>query len=70
MVEAGMPAMAAIRSATSVPAKFLEIDDRVGSIAVGKQADLVAVPGDPLADITNMQRVHFVMKEGIVYRVP
>ncbi len=70
MVAAGMPAMAAIRSATSVPAKFLEIDDRVGSVTVGKQADLVAVPGDPLADITTMQRVNFVMKEGVVYREP
>lgn len=70
MVEAGMPAMAAIRSATSVPAKFLEIEDRVGSITVGKQADLVAVPGDPLADITAMQRVSFVMKEGVIYKAP
>lgn len=70
MVEAGMPAMAAIRSATSVPAKFLEIDDRVGSVTVGKQADLVAVAGDPLADITAMQRVNFVMKEGVVYKAP
>lgn len=70
MVDAGMPAMAAIRSATSVPAKFLGIDDRVGSIAVGKQADLVAVPGDPLADISALQRVSFVMKEGSVYKAP
>jgi len=70
MVDAGMPAMAAIRSATSVPAKFLGIDDRVGSIAVGKQADLVAVPGDPLADISALQRVSFVMKEGSIYKAP
>lgn len=70
MVEAGMPAMAAIRSATSVPAAFLGIDDRVGSVTVGKQADLIAVPGDPLADITAMQRVNFVMKEGVVYKAP
>ncbi len=70
MVEAGMPAMAAIKSATSVPAKFLGIDDHVGSVAVGKQADLVAVRGDPLADITAMQRVSFVMKEGVVYKAP
>ncbi len=70
MVEAGMPPMEAIKSATSVTAKFLEIDDRLGSVAVGKIADLVAVPGDPLADITAMQRVHFVMKDGIVYSKP
>lgn len=70
MVGAGMPAMAAIKSATSVPARFLEIDDRVGSVSVDKQADLVAVPGDPLADIAVMQRVNFVMKEGVVYKAP
>jgi imidazolonepropionase-like amidohydrolase len=70
MVEAGMPAMAAIQSATSVTAKFLEIDDRLGSVVVGKIADLVAVPGDPIADISAMQRVHFVMKDGVVYRQP
>jgi imidazolonepropionase-like amidohydrolase len=70
MVEAGMPAMEAIKSATSVTAKFLEIDDRLGSVSVGKIADLVAVPGDPLVDITAMQRVHFVMKDGVVYRQP
>jgi imidazolonepropionase-like amidohydrolase len=69
-VEAGMPAMAAIQSATSVTAKFLEIDDRLGSVVVGKIADLVAVPGDPIADISAMQRVHFVMKDGVVYRQP
>ena len=70
MVEAGMPAMAAIRSATSEPAKFLEIDDRLGSVTVGKLADLIAVPGDPLVDIGVMQRVHFVMKDGVVHRGP
>lgn len=70
MVEGGMPAMAAIRSATSLPAKFLGIDDKLGSVQVGKIADLVAVPGDPLADITAMRRVHFVMKDGVVHRRP
>jgi imidazolonepropionase-like amidohydrolase len=63
MVEAGMPALEAIKSATIVPAKFLGIDDRLGTIQTGKTADLVAVPGDPLADITTMQRVNFVMKD-------
>lgn len=70
MVEAGMPPMAAIQSATSVAAKYLEIDDRLGSIAMGKLADLVAVPGDPLEDISAMRRVHFVMKDGVVHRAP
>jgi imidazolonepropionase-like amidohydrolase len=70
MVEAGMPALEAIKSATIVPAKFLGVDDRLGSIETGKIADLVAVPGDPLADITVVQRVSFVMKDGVVYKSP
>ena len=70
MVEAGMPALEAIKSATIVPAKFLGIDDRLGTIQIGKTADLVAVPGDPLTDITTMQRVNFVMKDGVVQRSP
>jgi imidazolonepropionase-like amidohydrolase len=68
MVEAGMPAMAAIRSATIVPARYLGVDDRLGSIEGGKLADIVAVPGDPLADIHVMEHVSFVMKEGVVYK--
>jgi imidazolonepropionase-like amidohydrolase len=70
MVEAGMPPMEAIKSATSATAKFLEIDDRLGALAAGKVADIVAVPGDPLADITAMQRVHFVMKDGVIHKAP
>ncbi|MFM7433817.1 MAG: amidohydrolase family protein, partial [Gammaproteobacteria bacterium] len=70
MVEAGMPPMETIKSATSVAAKFLEIDDRLGSVQTGKIADLVAVPGDPLADISAMRRVHFVMMDGTVHRQP
>ena len=68
MVEAGMPVMAAIKSATIVPAKYLGIDDRLGSIAAGKIADIVAVPGDPLADVHVMERVQFVMKDGVIYK--
>ena len=70
MVEAGMPALEAIKSATIVPAKFLGVDDRLGTIETGKLADMVAVPGDPLADITVMQRVSFVMKDGVVFKSP
>ena len=70
MVEAGMPPLEAIRAATSVPARFLGIDDQLGSVQVGKLADLVAVPGDPLADITAMERLHFVMKGGVIHRRP
>lgn len=70
MVDAGMPAMEAIQSATIVPARFLGIEDRLGSVESGKIADLIAVPGDPLTDISLMRRVNFVMKDGIVYRNP
>jgi len=68
MVEAGMPVMAAIRSATIVPARYLGIDDRLGSVEAGKLADIVAVPGDPFADAGVMERVSFVMKEGVIYK--
>lgn len=68
MVQAGMPPMAAIKSATSVPARFLGIDDRLGSVAAGKTADLIAAPGNPLDDITALQRVQFVMKDGVIYK--
>ncbi|HXQ64115.1 MAG TPA: amidohydrolase family protein [Steroidobacteraceae bacterium] len=68
MVEGGMPALEAIKAATIVPARFMDVADRLGSVEAGKLADLVAVPGDPLADITAMERVQFVMKEGKVYK--
>jgi len=70
MVEGGMPAMEAIRVATSAPAKFLDLFDQTGSIAVGKLGELVGVPGDPLADISVMERVVFVMKDNTVYKAP
>ena len=70
MVESGMPAMEAIRDATSVPAKFLDLEDKTGSIAVGKLGELVGVPGDPLKDISVMERVVFVMKDNTVYKAP
>ena len=68
MVAGGMPPMEAIQSATSVAASFLEIEDTHGSIATGKQADIIAVPGDPLQDIAVLQNVSFVMKGGQIYR--
>lgn len=70
MVAAGMPPMVALQSATVNPASLLGVDDELGTIAVGKLADLVAVPGDPVADIALMQRVNFVMKGGVVYKGP
>ncbi len=68
MVENGMAPAAALRAGTSVAATLLGIDDRVGTIAGGRIADLVAVPGNPLEDIHQTEHVFFVMKEGQVYR--
>jgi imidazolonepropionase-like amidohydrolase len=70
MVEAGMPPMEAIRVATSVPARFLDLDAKTGSIAVGKLGELVGVTGNPLEDISVMERVVFVMKDNTVYKAP
>jgi imidazolonepropionase-like amidohydrolase len=64
----GESPMAAIVSATSLNAEILGWSDRIGSVEKGKLADLVAVSGDPLKDITEMERVRFVMKDGVVYR--
>ena len=68
MVEGGMPPMEAIQSATSVAADFLDIGDTHGTLEAGKQADIIAVPGNPLDDITAMERVSFVMKGGQIYK--
>jgi imidazolonepropionase-like amidohydrolase len=64
----GQPAMDAIMAATSLNAEALGLQDRIGSLAPGMAADLIAVDGDPLTDITALQRVAFVMKGGVVYR--
>ena len=66
MVKNGMPEMKAIQSATIETAKLLQIDSTLGSIEVGKIADLVAVKGDPLTNISNMENISFVMKDGKV----
>ena len=68
MVEAGMPAMKAIQSATLEGARLLGVENDLGTLETGKFADLVAVPGDPLADIKLMTQVSFVMKAGVVYK--
>jgi imidazolonepropionase-like amidohydrolase len=67
-VDYGMTPMQAIRSGTVVPAELLGWSDKVGTIEAGKWADLVATSGDPLKDITELQRVKFVMKGGAVYK--
>ena len=68
MVQYGMTPMQAIQAATVNAADLLGWQDRVGSIEPGKYADLIAVPGDPLADIRVLEKVGFVMKGGTVYR--
>jgi imidazolonepropionase-like amidohydrolase len=67
-VNYGMTPMQAIRSGTSVPAELLGWSDKIGTIEAGKWADLVAVAGDPLKDITEFEHVKFVMKGGVVYK--
>ncbi len=67
-VNYGMTPMQAIRSGTVVPAELLGWSDKMGTIEAGKWADLVAVSGDPLKDITELQRIKFVMKGGAVYK--
>jgi len=68
MVAGGMTPMEAIKAATVEAAKLLKIEDTLGTLRPGKLADLVAVRGDPLNDITLMQDVAFVMKNGKVYK--
>jgi imidazolonepropionase-like amidohydrolase len=68
MVQYGMTPAQAIRSATSTAAELLGMQNEVGSIAPGKFADLIAVKGDPLSDITILQKVDFVMKGGEVFK--
>jgi imidazolonepropionase-like amidohydrolase len=66
MVEAGMPPLEAIRSATLNSAEMLQRSEDLGSISVGKYADIIAVSGNPLEDVNVLQKVEFVMKDGKV----
>ncbi|MEO7823450.1 MAG: amidohydrolase family protein [Gemmatimonadaceae bacterium] len=68
MVRWGLTPMAAIQSATSSAAELLGWKDRVGRVAPGLYADIIAVNGDPLSDVTELERVQFVMKGGIVFK--
>ncbi len=68
LVESGMSAMDALKAATSVDAELFGISDRLGTLQAGKLADIIAVPGDPAADIRQTEKVFFVMKEGVIYR--
>ena len=69
MVGAGMPPMFTIQAATISAAQLLKHDKDLGTVAAGKIADVVAVPGNPIDDISLMKRVSFVMKDGVVYKL-
>ena len=66
--DAGVDSMAALVSANSLAAEALGMSDQIGSIAPGLQADIIALDGDPLKEITAVRRVTFVMKGGVVYK--
>lgn len=68
MVEEGMPEAEALLSATRTAAIVLGMEDQIGTIETGKSADIIAVDGDPLKDISVLEEVVFVMKEGVVYQ--
>ena len=69
MVSTGISPLRALRAATSAAAELLRLDD-LGVIAEGKIADLIAMPGDPFADIEVTGQVDFVMKDGVIYKDP
>jgi len=68
MVELGMSPAAALRSATSAPAEMLGLAGQIGVVAPGAYADVVAVRGDPMKDMKELERVGFVMKDGVVFK--
>ncbi len=70
MVDAGVPALEAIRSATINAARTFGLDNETGTIAAGQAADIVAVDGNPLRDIQALSRVVFVMHKGRIIRRP
>ena len=70
MVERGMTPMQAIKSATSVAAEHMDLDEEIGALRVGLRADIIAVGGDPLADIISLRDVSVVIKGGVVIKGP
>ena len=67
-VQLGMSESQAIRSATLTAAELLDVDAEIGSIAIGKHADIIAVSADPLQNIEALSDVRFVMRAGRIYR--
>jgi imidazolonepropionase-like amidohydrolase len=68
MVDFGMSPMDAIQAATSRPAEMLDLKGEIGVVAAGAYADIIAVPGDPLKDISELEHVRFVMHNGSIYK--
>lgn len=68
MVEAGMPAMEAIQSATITPAKILKLEDKIGQVKKGFYADIIAVSENPEKNVNVLNTVDFVMKDGVIYK--
>lgn len=66
--DCGVDPMAAMVSANSLGAEAMGLSDQIGTIAPGMQADIIALDGDPLKDITAVRRVLFVMKGGVIYK--
>lgn len=64
----GMKPLDALKAGTSVDAELLGMQDRIGTLEAGKLADIIAMPGDPVQDIRQAEKVFFVMKEGVIYR--
>jgi tryptophan 2-monooxygenase len=69
MVKIGFTALRALKAATSIAAEMLKRPD-LGTLAAGKTADIIAMPGDPFRDINITGNVDFVMKEGLIYKWP
>jgi len=68
LVELGMKPIDALKAATSGDAELLGISDRTGTLEPGKLADIVAVPGNPVDNIGQVEKIRFVMKDGVVHR--
>jgi len=68
MTKFGMTPIQAIDAATRNAAQLLDMESQIGTIETGKFADIIAVPGNPLNDITVMEKVSFVMKDGVVVK--